>query len=304
MMAGASAAVDVVSRGLAAFPGGVPDGTSHGHQPGRGSDVDCKRCKREKRPYPEWSWTTRYTSDPDVVRRHWPEGANVCVGCRANRLVVIDLDRHGEADGIEAFGALCESRGFAWPRTLTIRTPSGGSHLYYKVPPGRRLGNSAGRLAAGIDTRGPGDGNQGGYLVGPGSIVGGLAYEITSDAPIVVLPDWIADLLDPPRPPPRRPGPAPKVDDRYAAAALKSELDRLLAAPRGTRNDQLNASAYSLGQLVGAGVLDTVTAEVALLRAAESLGLVAEDGQRQAVATINSGLTSGMRKPRHLARQR
>lgn len=297
--------LDVVARNLAVFPGGVPDGTTHGHAPGRGGDVDCKRCKREKAPYPAWSWTTRYTRDPDVVRRHWPDGANVCVGCKANSLLVIDLDRHGEADGIETFTALCESRGFPWPRTLTIRTPSGGSHLYYWAPAGRPLGNTAGRLGPGIDTRGPGADNQGGYLVGPGSMVGGALYEITHDAPVAELPDWLVDLLDPPRPPPRRTtGPAPKVDDRYAAAALKGELDRLLSAPRGTRNDQLNASAYSLGQLVGAGVLDTVTAEVALLRAAESLGLVAEDGQRQTVATINSGLTSGMRKPRHLARQR
>ena len=68
-------------------------------------------------------------------------------------------------------------------------------------------------------------------------------------------------------------------------------------APEGTRNDQLNRSAYSIGQLVGAGVLDAEEAGSALLNAAMRTGL----SEREATATIRSGMIPGIRNPRRVA---
>lgn len=47
------------------------------------------------------------------------------------------------------------------------------------------------------------------------------------------------------------------VRDRgaYTQAALRGELDRVLSASEGSRKYTLNAAAYSLGQLTGAGQL-------------------------------------------------
>ncbi|MFI6396484.1 bifunctional DNA primase/polymerase [Nonomuraea sp. NPDC050540] len=78
--------------------------------------------------------------------------------------------------------------------------PSGGLHLYLAVPPGVIIGSTAGRhpnspLGPGIDTRGPGRGGRGGYLVGPGSIVDGRPYTIERDQPIATCPAWLANLL-------------------------------------------------------------------------------------------------------------
>lgn len=50
------------------------------------------------------------------------------------------------------------------------------------------------RLGPGIDVRGPGRGGRGGYLVGPGSVVGGGSYVIALDVPIQLLPDWLTEL--------------------------------------------------------------------------------------------------------------
>lgn len=68
------------------------------------------------------------------------------------------------------------------------------------MPPGLIIGSTAGRhprspLGPGIDTRGPGRGGLGGYLVGPGSIVDGQPYTIERDLSIATCPAWLADLL-------------------------------------------------------------------------------------------------------------
>jgi hypothetical protein len=68
-------------------------------------------------------------------------------------------------------------------------------------------------------------------------------------------------------------------------------------APEGTRNDQLNRSAYVLGQLVGARVLGAEAAGTALLNAAMRTGL----SEQEATATIRSGMASGIRHPRKVA---
>ena len=166
--------IPVIERGLAVFP--LPPGG--------------------RRPLP--GWQDRCVSDPALVRRLWVPGDNIGVGCRASSLVGIDLDCHQGANGIAVFERLCAAHRQPWPDTLTVRTPHGGLHLYFRVPVGRTIGSTSGGragLGPGIDTRGPGR-RRGGYLVGPGSVVDGTPYVITRDAPILELPAWLADLLE------------------------------------------------------------------------------------------------------------
>jgi hypothetical protein len=82
--------------------------------------------------------------------------------------------------------------------------------------------------------------------------------------------------------------------NHYATAAMESELKRLRQAAQGERNEQLNRSAFALGQLVGGGLLDEVTITQALTDAALALGL----GEGEAAATIASGLAGGIKLPR------
>ncbi|WP_165449735.1 bifunctional DNA primase/polymerase [Krasilnikovia cinnamomea] len=150
----------------------------------------------EKRPEP--GWQRRCSSDPAVVAATWRPGDNVGIGCRASRLLGIDLDRHpGKPDGIAQFQAVCDRYGQPWPDTYTVRTPRGGLHLYLRVPDGRIIGSTSGGrspLGPSIDTRGPGR-HTGGHLVGPGSRIGGVPYVVIRDVSIAPVPEWIADLL-------------------------------------------------------------------------------------------------------------
>lgn len=86
----------------------------------------------------------------------------------------------------------------------------------------------------------------------------------------------------------------------HGEAALTDELAIVRRTTvKGGRNTQLNLSAWSMGQLVATGALDRDRVERELLLAATESGYVTDDGERQARATIESGLSAGMRKPRY-----
>lgn len=125
----------------------------------------------------------------------WQHGDNIGVGCRASNVVVLDLDVDDpcRGNGIEHLNRLCAARRQPRPLTFTVRTPSGGLHMYFAAPSGCTIGSVSG-WPSGIDVRGPGR-RLGGYVIGPGSVVGGVRYEVQLDVPISLLPAWLSDLL-------------------------------------------------------------------------------------------------------------
>jgi hypothetical protein len=80
----------------------------------------------------------------------------------------------------------------------------------------------------------------------------------------------------------------------WAEAALADELATLARSHEGQRNEQLNRSAFALGQIVGADLL--VRSEVERALAATALGIGLEE--REVSATIKSGVEAGMQQPR------
>ena len=68
----------------------------------------------------------------------------------------------------------------------------------------------------------------------------------------------------------------------YGRQALDAEAGKVALAPEGRRNDQLNRSAFAVGQLVAAGHLDQIEAVQALCAAADRAGL----GQQRPTRTI------------------
>jgi hypothetical protein len=274
-----------------------------------------------KVPAVRGDWEGLAVADPARLRElGWPNGANVGVACGPSGLFVLDLDvakDPGPADGsavadepTDGAAVLRElAAGRPIPETFTVTTPSGGIHLYFRAPSVPRLRNTVARLGPLIDTRAAG-----GYVVGPGSTIHGRRYEIAADLPIVPVPRWIvreliatarAAELPPPPPPVGRPDvagsrPTGAATAAYAAAALRNEVERVLAARVGTRNDSLNRAAYALGRLIGAGILDRDLAAAELYHAARRVGLPA----RESSSTLASGLGAGIARPRFPARSR
>jgi Bifunctional DNA primase/polymerase, N-terminal len=259
-----------------------------------------------KRPALRGNWQELATRSTDQVRDWWARAPyNVGIACGPSGLVVIDLDLPRDDDladgalfplsGADRLSRLAREHGERYPGgTYTVDTPSGGCHLYFSAAD-ERARNSAGALGPHIDVRA-----DGGYVVGAGSRVGGQAYAARKGprepAP---LPSWLGRLVA--EAPVALPVPAPRlpVADRaqgraYAMAALRAETSRVAAAVPGTRNDTLNRAAFSLGQLVAAGLLPPVPVITGLISAAMYAGLPEEE----AVRTVRSGMTGGARKPR------
>lgn len=82
----------------------------------------------------------------------------------------------------------------------------------------------------------------------------------------------------------------------YALAALRDEVLALASTPEGSRNEQLNRSAFVLGQFITTGGLAEAEVVSELTRAAENTGLDSEEIAR----TIRSGLGSGRQHPREI----
>ncbi|KOG73784.1 hypothetical protein ADK77_08050 [Streptomyces antibioticus] len=190
-------------------------------------------------------------------------------------------------DGAASFEALCERHGQPVPTTRTIRTASGGAHLYFTSPGGTRLSNTAGTLAPLVDTRA-----YGGYVVAAGSVVDGFRYRVDGAALLRPVPQWLLAILAPPHPVnrPAASAPLPVVAagrrGRYAEAALRHETATVAAAQEGGRNAALLRAARALGRFVASGELPRALVEEALQGAGEVAGLPPAECR----ATIRSAL--------------
>ena len=266
-----------------------------------------------KRPALRENWQDLATTDADRIRSWWArQPYNIGIACGQSGLVVIDLDvahdgraeLDGPVSGADALERLSRAHGQRFPGgTYAVDTPSGGTHLYFTAP-ATPVRNSAGRLGPLIDVRA-----DGGYVVGDGSRIGGRAYAARGGVlPLALpLPGWIARLLTED---PALPGtgwgagvaggerPLPALDRAqgraYALAAFREETRRVAQARVGTRNDTLNRAAFSLGQLVAAGLIPPLPVMTGLADAAARAGLPADEARR----TIRSGMAAGARKPR------
>ncbi len=83
----------------------------------------------------------------------------------------------------------------------------------------------------------------------------------------------------------------------YVRSAIDKETSKLASmAPNSGRNHQLNRAAFNLRRFIDNGTVDEQTVYDALYAAAESCGLVAEDGDKQCEASIRSGFKGSQRK--------
>ena len=244
----------------------------------------------EKRPMVT-GWEQNATTAPSLLDK-WPAGAGVGIACGPSGLVVVDCDNHGGTtpkewdrpgiiNGLDVFADVW-SRHTRAPLfdTLTVETPSGGLHFYYRAPLGSRIRNSAGKLGWQVDVRAAG-----GYVCAPGTTLPNGPYTPTGGPEnIAPLPQWLRALLEPQKPTPaatqRRtpqvtPGPRSQAERR-----VRGLIRTVAEAPEGQRNSTLNWAAWQLAQ---DGLL-TQEYAAALLHAAETAGLP----QAEAVKTIRS----------------
>lgn len=243
-----------------------------------------------KVPLKGWTaWEGKATSDVKDVLRIWNKNplANIGVATGPSRLVVVDFDaakNPHEFSGIEAFRTAYPDAKL--PKTYTVSTAGGGWHLYYTTGE-YTLRNSAGLLATRVDTRA-----EGGYVLGPGSVIEGNEYKAVSPcilAQLPQLPIWVADRLNPNRHVERKPVEIRGSASAYALAALRGECQKIRETGEGGRNHAVNRAAWNVSRFLINDELSEEQATDELLHAAGVAGL----GHGEALAAVTSGLTAG-----------
>lgn len=208
--------------------------------------------------------------------------ANIGVMCGGpNRLVVIDVDprRRGDDELLEL-----ADMGFAFPHCPEQKTGNNGRHLVFRLPEDIRL--SKWKLGHGIDIKG-----EGGYIVaapsitgssdaGPGGCYKWLVAPWEADTP--VLPQWAIEKLT--ATPPNLVCLHHGNSGSSANRRLKGLVEKVAAAPEGSRNHLLNWASFIAAGMVRDGLLEGALVTSALHEAALAAGLRG----REVEATIAS----------------
>lgn len=266
MSALADAALDLAGRGFAVFP----------CRPGT------------KLPAIE-GWPDRATTDADQVTawwRRWPT-ANVAHCPGRGGLLVIDLDRDDDKDGIASWRTLQRRHGPV-PETAAVLSPreGGGIHLLFRAP-AFYVKSTGSVLGPGIDVRG----TRGQAVLPPSVRPEGSYRWANPDVPIAAPPRWLVELLRPPPPPTPRPVRlrTGSTAERYALAALEGRARDLAGTGAGRHGALLTAARY-LGTFVADGQLDAGDVIDTLEAAIGQTGYLSKVRRTEVRRTIADGL--------------
>ena len=137
------------------------------------------------------AWTLSATTEEAVIRRWWVDPVLGCerdynVAALTTDWIVADIDVKDGKPGLETMARL----GLEFD-TRCVRTPTGGYHLYYR---GLKEPTGQSPLGVGVDVRA-----MNGFVVAPGSTIGGVPYEVELDLPVADFPEHLRHLLKVPR---------------------------------------------------------------------------------------------------------
>jgi hypothetical protein len=216
----------------------------------------------------------------ELLDRH-PD-ANLGVSTGPSRLVIVDVDanRRGEPvpekfrdtvginDGWDVFALALERYKAAWPDTLLVGTPSGGAHLWFRLPDGVTVLSKSGAFGWLVDVKA-----SRAYITAPGTRTTAGEYRRFGDVmDPIPAPDWLMHHL---RVTGHFPAPRPKPKPRI----IRTRTDRDGAGQE--RLDRIAATLESAPSGTGHGALCTATTAAAHLVADE---LVAEHEARDVIA--------------------
>ena len=249
----------------------------------------CVMPLRGKLPIGAWKLYQTNQPPPWLVDQWSATSHNIgIITGHISGILVVDIDGTYPADWP------------AMPETWTVKTKK-GHHYYFNLPDDFDVPNSASKLADKVDIRA-----NGGYVVAPPSRhPDGGFYEWVKDlspeeTTLADIPEHIAKLIrshQTPEKVTRTPTPvqSESISDTYIQKAIDNELALVSSAKDGTRNDQLNRSAFALAQFIPHGLSESKISDL-LESAALACGLQQSETQK----TIASGIASGKNNPRDI----
>ena len=133
------------------------------------------------------------TTDPAQIRK-WFSDFRCAFAAHPGRkgFAVVDLDLHGNKNGREALSQWEFDTGNFIEPTMTVTTPSGGCHLWFRDT---SLTGGKDGLLEGVDVHG-GPGTGGRYVLLPGQTIAAGSYIVSKPMKPAPLPSAIADMVN------------------------------------------------------------------------------------------------------------
>ena len=146
-------------------------------------------CNLDKTP--KLKWKDRATIDQVQIRRWWACWPASLIGiyCQRSGFFAVDIDVKNGHNGFTSWTNLINSPGGGYPPIIgpVQDTPSGGSHLLFRLPADIAIPNNSGKLGDGLDLR------SNGYICS-----GGAYHWQPGHDPAMQLtpaPVWLLDLI-------------------------------------------------------------------------------------------------------------
>lgn len=134
-----------------------------------------------------------YGEEDSIVQEWIAQGGNYGVLTGSiNNICVIDIDTHHGVDGMSNLKEFLSDYDIKLTQTYTIKTPSGGMHLYYRLPEEYNEIQFMQNLPNldGVDFQ-----THGRYVVGEGSSIDGIKYQSRNDYELSDIPQKWLDLF-------------------------------------------------------------------------------------------------------------
>ncbi len=229
--------------------------------------------------------------------------SNLAISTGPANLVVIDLDvnKSGEepptpyntpgiVNGWDVFALAVEKYGAQWPGdTLNVMTPSGGLHIYWRLPQGLVVNPSAKKFGWQVDVRAAKS-----YIIAPTSSTAAGAYRRIGDVlQPRMAPDWVLHHLRgtghmPAPPAPRQLRPRLYgIQTSNGLERLRKLADKLSDAPVYERHATLCTVTTAAAHLVADGLVTERDVEDELYPA----GRAAERSEYEIRAALLSAFT-------------
>jgi RecA-family ATPase len=190
-------------------------------------------CRPESKAALITAWEHRATNDEKTIRRWWSKWpqANIAAAVGAGDITVLDVDVKAGKGGVDSLADL-EGRFGDLPRSRVAKTPSGGLHIHMQGTTASRI-----EFANGLDVK-----SSGGYVLMPGSFIGGRPYTWHRVGDLQAAPEWFlreigapkdrskrVEILKPPA------GWDNALDVHWARDFLAKDAERATEGKRGDR---------------------------------------------------------------------
>lgn len=133
--------------------------------------------------------------DYKLIQSWCQEGGNVgTLTGSASGIAVIDIDNHNGVDGLGNLKNFLDMYGIELPKTMVVKTPSGGYHYYFKLD---EKYNDTQFIQNHPQLQGVDFQTHSRYVVAPPSQIDGKYYEVVRDVELAELPEkWLEMFTD------------------------------------------------------------------------------------------------------------